>query len=318
MVTKESIYYDSRTEERKIHALKWQPEGKVRAIFIIAHGMAEYMDRYDAFATYLAERGVLVAGCDYLGHGWSVGGQAQYGYFCQRDPATVIVRDVHRLKKMFEQEYPGTAQIVMGHSMGSFVVRNYLCRYGAGVDAAILMGTGMPPRLLIMAARLLAGLQALFLGGDKPGTFLNKMTFGGYNKRVKEPESFFSWLSFDGENVRAYDRDPLCGFVFTVNGFQALFALIDRVYKPDSLAKIPARLPVLIVSGREDPVGGYGQGVRRTKTSLQKAGVSDVTMKLYPWGRHEILREAEKMEAYYDIVNWLNEKLELWEAEGDA
>jgi alpha-beta hydrolase superfamily lysophospholipase len=315
MVAKESIYYDSRAGERKIHAIKWQPQGEVKAIFIIAHGMAEFIDRYDEFANYLAKRGVLVAGCDYLGHGWSVGGQAQYGYFCQRDPATVIVRDVHRLKKSLQQEYPGKPQIIMGHSMGSFVVRNYLCRYGAGVDAAILMGTGMPPRLLISLACLVAGAQALFVGGEKPGKFLNKLAFGGNNKRVKEPVSFFSWLSFDTDNVRAYDNNPLCGFVFTINGFQALFQLISRTYDSESLSQIPAKLPIFIVSGNEDPVGGYGKGPLRTKRSLQSAGVTDVTMKLYPWGRHEILNEKEKMEAYGDIVNWLKERLELWVGE---
>jgi alpha-beta hydrolase superfamily lysophospholipase len=196
--------------------------------------------------------------------------------------------------------------------MGSFVVSNYLSRYGAGVDAAILMGTGTPPRLLIGLSLLLAKLQAAFVGDEKPGELLNKLAFGGYNKRIKQPTSFFSWLSFNTDNVTAYDRDPLCGFIFTINGFLALFDLIARTYKTDNLAQIPASLPIFIVSGREDPVGKYGKGPLRAKKNLQKAGVVDVTMKLYPWGRHEILHEKEKAEAYDDIANWLNERLELW------
>jgi alpha-beta hydrolase superfamily lysophospholipase len=312
MVTKESIFYDSRAPERQIHAIKWQPAGEVKAVFIIAHGMAEYIERYDPFATYLAERGILVAGCDYLGHGKSVnGGHEPYGYFCKRDPATVVIRDVHRLKKMIQEDYPGVPQVIMGHSMGSFVVRNYLCRYGTGVNAAILMGTGMPGKMLIGSARFIANLQAAFIGGGKPGKLLNKMAFGGYNKKIKDSTATFAWLSVNAENVKNYEDDPLCGQPFSINGFQTLLELPYRILKPKNLANMPPRLPILIVSGTEDPVGDYGRGPKKTRQSLRKAGVHDVEVNLYPWGRHEILMEAEKMEVYTDIINWLTEKLDL-------
>jgi len=306
---KESLYYESRSQTQKVHAIKWIPSHEIKAILIIAHGMAEYIERYDAFATYLAERGILVAGCDYIGHGKTVVGLELYGYFCPRDPATVIVRDVHRLKKIIQDEYPGIPQIIMGHSFGSFVVRNYLHRYGTGVDGAILMGTGMPPKALITISRFFANMQAYIKGGDKPGHFLNKLAFDGYNKRIKDADSPFSWLSVNKGNVDKYDNDPLCGFLFTINGFQTMSELIYRIYKPIDKGNIPEDLPILLVAGSEDPVGEYGEGVRRAKRSLTKAGVRDVTLKLYPWGRHEILHEDEKEEAYTDIYNWLTEKL---------
>ncbi|MCL2717430.1 MAG: alpha/beta hydrolase [Lachnospiraceae bacterium] len=311
MIKKESLYYESRSQGQKVHAIRWIPSGDIKAILFIAHGMAEYIDRYDAFATYLAERGILVAGCDYIGHGKSVVGQELYGYFCPRDAATVIIRDVHRLKKIIQADYPGLPQIIMGHSFGSFVVRNYLCRYGTGVNAAILMATGMPPKGLILVSRFLANLQAMFIGADKPGKFLNKLAFDGYNKRIKDAGSRFSWLSVNKENVEKYDADPLCGFIFTVNGFQTLSEMIYRLYNPKNLANMPADLPVLMVAGTEDPVGDYGEGTKRARKSLKKAGMRDTSLKLYPWGRHEILHEAEKDEVYQDIINWLNDKLDL-------
>ena len=311
MIKKESIYYESRSGKNKIHAVKWAPVGKIKAILIIAHGMSEHIERYDDFASYLAERGILVAGCDYLGHGKTVVGQEKHGYICAHDPATVIVRDVHRLKKIIEVDNPGIPQIVMGHSMGSFVIRNYLCRYGSGVDAAILMGTGMPPKAIILISRILANIQARFIGGEKPAHFLDKMAFGGYNKKIADASSRFSWLSVNSENVEKYEADSLCGFMFSINGFQMIAELLYRLSKPKNVALIPSNLPILLVSGSEDPVGDYVVGLHRVKKSLEKAGVSDITLTLYPWGRHEILHEEEKMEVYSDIIYWLEWKLDI-------
>ncbi|MCL2253202.1 MAG: lysophospholipase [Lachnospiraceae bacterium] len=306
MISKEYLSYESRESCYKIHATIWQPKLKVKAILIIAHGMAEYIDRYDAFATYLAEHGILVAGCDYIGHGKTVVGFDKYGYFCSRDPATVVVRDVHRLKKTIQERYPCIPQIVMGHSMGFFVILNYLYRYGNGVDGAIFMGCGMPSKILISCSRFIANLQARVVGADKPGKLLNRLAFGKYNKKVTDPESFFSWLSFNKENVEKYDNDPLCGFIFTINGFQTMLELISRLQKPDNLAQIPKDMKILMVSGAMDPVCEYGKGFAKVEKSLRKVGINDITAKLYSWGRHEILQEDEKKEVFEDIKNWLD------------
>lgn len=312
MIKKDSLTYESRAGDRegmpavKVHATVWEPSADIRAVLIIAHGMAEYIGRYDDFASYLAERGILVAGCDYLGHGETVVGFSKYGYFCPYDPATVIVRDVYRLRKILAEKYPDKPQIIMGHSMGSFVVRNYLCRYGKEVDGAILMGSGMPPRSLVLAGRFLANCQTFFGGAGKAGQLLNKMIFGGYNKKIAGAERAFSWLSFNSANVEKYEADPLCGFVFTVNGFQTLFELICRLYKPKNIAGIPTDLNILMVSGAFDPVGGYGKAHERIEAGFNKAGIYNITSKLYPWGRHEILHEDEKAEVYTDILNWID------------
>lgn len=138
---KEEIFFLSRDGKTKIHAVKWIPEGKPVCILQIVHGMAEYIERYERLALVLTRQGILVTGEDHLGHGKSVGENGIYGYFCAHDPATVVVRDVHRLKKMVQEQYPGVPYLLLGHSMGSFILRNYLSRYGSGIDGAIVMGT---------------------------------------------------------------------------------------------------------------------------------------------------------------------------------
>ena len=157
MSRKEEFYFDSRDGEHRLHAVKWIPEAqKPVCVVQIIHGMTEYVDRYDEFADYLAKRDILVVGDDHLGHGKSVREGETYGYFCREDAATVLVRDEHRLKKMTQEQYAGVPYIILGHSMGSFILRNYLTRYGSGIDGAVIMGTGMLSKPMLYAKTALA------------------------------------------------------------------------------------------------------------------------------------------------------------------
>lgn len=157
--------------------------------------------------------------------------------------------------------------------MGSFITRNYLCRYGKGVDGAVIVGTGMQSGGLILCSKAMAGIQKLFCGSRHVSHFIDKAAFGNYNKRIDVPRTASDWLSRNPENVDRYIADELCGFTFTVNGFQTLFELIRRLQKQENLEKVPQNLPILMVSGAEDPVGDYGKGVRKACDSLKKAGV---------------------------------------------
>lgn len=305
VVKREELYFDSRDNKSKIHAVQWIPD-RERPLFIlqIIHGMAEYILRYDDFARYLAEKGVLVVGEDHLGHGGSVGEGGVYGYFCEQDPATVAVRDSHRLKKLTQEKYPGVPYVILGHSMGSFILRNYLCRYGTGIQAAVIVGTGMQPRPLLAAGKAVAAVQKLFCGGRHKSGLLNAMAFGANNKRISDRRTVMDWLSRDRKNVDAYLADPLCGFPFTVNGFQTLFELISRLYRSDNLKRMPQELPVLFLSGAEDPVGGYGKGVEKAYRSFLDTGMKNVRMKLYENDRHEILNETDRETVYADVYEW--------------
>ncbi len=306
---KEEFYFESRDHQSRIHAVRYTPDdGNVRAVVQIVHGMAEYMERYEEFAAYLTARGYVVTGEDHLGHGKSAG-ENGFGYFCEQDPATVVVRDVHRLKKMTEQIYPTVPYIILGHSMGSFILRNYLCKYGTGIEGAIIMGSGMQPKALVVIAEILTAVMGRLAGDKHVSRLLHKMAFGAYNQRFAPARTPVDWLTKDQQKVDAYMADPLCGFIFTVNGFRTLFELIHRIQKPENLKKMPDNLPVLVVSGSDDPVGDYGEGVQRAVESMEKAGMEQLTCKMYSGDRHEILNETDRMTVMADLARWMEENV---------
>ncbi len=313
MVKKEEFTYDSRDGETKIHAVRWVPEGKVLCILQVVHGMAEYVGRYEALAQYLGEKGILVTGEDHLGHGKSIGGEGIYGYFCDQDPATVVVRDVHRLKKMTQEEYPGMPYVILGHSMGSFIVRNYLFRYGTGIQGAIICGTGSQPKALVKSCLMLTALQGAFLGQKHTAKMIDKLAFGSYNKRIPGARTPFDWLCTDETVVDAYMQDRLCGFTFTVNGFKTLFTLLDRLNREENLKEMPKDLPVHFIAGDMDPVGAYGEGVKKAYEDFKGAGMGRISLKLYAGGRHELLNEKNKMEVYGDIYPWIMERVKEYQ-----
>lgn len=306
MIQKEEFYFGSRDGEHKIHAIRWIPETeKPVCILQIIHGMTEHVDRYDEFARFMARKGILVVGDDHLGHGKSVNPGEPFGYFCKEDAATVLVRDEHRLKKMMQEEYQGVPYIILGHSMGSFIARNYLIRYGSGIDGAIIVGTGMQSRFSLALGRLIVAVQ-IFLGGAKrESRLLDHLSFGSYNKRIESPKTSSDWLCSNAESVERYMADPLCGFVFTANGFQTLMKLVWNLYDEEKLDKMPRQLPVLFLAGEEDPVGDYGRAVTAVCESFKRLGMEHVQMKLYPGDRHEILNETDREDVYGDIYRWI-------------
>ncbi len=304
---KKEFYFDSRSGENRIHAVRWTPDSRNEVVCVVqvVHGMAEYAERYEEFAQFMTDRGIVVTGEDHLGHGKSVGEKGIYGYFCEQDPATVLVRDVHRLKKMTQELYPDVPYVILGHSMGSFITRNYMYRYGTGIAAAVVMGTGMQSLAALKLSKAAARIQKAFCGSDHVSKLIDKFAFGGYNRRIGNARTPFDWLSRDPERVDRYIADPMCGFVFTVNGFSALFELISRLYRRENLEQIPKSLPVYMVSGTGDPVGGYGRGVQRAYDSLREAGLENIELKLYEDGRHELMNETNRAEVIQDIYEWL-------------
>jgi alpha-beta hydrolase superfamily lysophospholipase len=307
---KEEFYFDSRDGEHKLHAVKWVPETETPVLILqIIHGMAEHIERYDDFAQYLAKKGILVVGDDHLGHGRSVKPGEPYGYFCKNDAPTVLVRDEHRLKKMMQEQYVGVPYIILGHSMGSFILRNYLLRYGSGIDGAIIMGTGMPSKASITVALTTAAVQKVIFGEKHVSKLMQRGTYRSYLKRIKNPATSNDWLSSDAEYVGRRQEDKLSGFTFTVNGFQTLYRLIRNLYDTEKLKTMPKELPVLFVSGAEDPVGVYGEAVTKVCESYKKIGMEHVQLKLYAGDRHEILNEKDRKDIYGDIYRWLLQRV---------
>ena len=302
---REDFEFESRDNATKLHAVRWIPDDKApKFILQIVHGMAEHVDRYEAFAEYMTAKGIMVTAEDHLGHGKSITDKGP-GFFCKQDPATVVVRDVHRLKKMNQEAYPGVPYFILGHSMGSYILRNYLCRYGKGIEGAIIMGTGMEPKIRVLGLKAIIAVASLFGQYSKPCKIADNAATGAYLKRIKNPRTPVDWLTRDEAIVDKYIADPLCGFTFTGNGFKTLAETIWRLYKDSYISKMPVTLRVLIVSGSEDPVGNYGDGPKKVYDSFIAQGMQRVSFKLYEGDRHEILNELDKETVYADIYNWI-------------
>ena len=310
MIRKEELTYKSRDRETMIHAIRWIPEGEPVAILQIIHGMQEYVDRFDEFANFLAEKGILVIGNDHLGHGKSVGKHGTYGYFCKDDPATVLVRDAHRLKKMTQEDFPGIPCFILGHSFGSFIAREYITRYGTGIKGAIIQGTAFLSNGTVKSMAGLVNFLTFFMGEKSRSTMVNNMAFKGYLRRISNPRTKFDWLSHNEASIDKYIADPACNFVFTLNGFRTMAELLKRVQDVSKMEDIPKDLPILITGGKEDPVGSYGEALQRLYTIYKnELQIKNVELKIYDGMRHELQQETGREVVFEDQYQWIRKVL---------
>ena len=309
MPTFQDFYFDSSTRKNRIHARKCTPDAQPRAVIQIVHGIAEYIDRYDDFMSFLAQNGFVAVGDDHLGHGKSISSPEDIGFFAESDGWSRVVDDIDSLRGIMRQEYPELPYIFFGHSMGSFLTRTYIIKYPGKYDAAIISGTGQQAKALVEAGYIMASIGVKTKGPRGDGKFLNDVAFGSYNKRITCPVTPFDWLSRDAENVRKYADDPLCGFAAKVSLYRDMMGGIKFISNQSNVDKMNKEPPIYFMSGAEDPVGDYGAGVERAYDSFCKAGLEDVFLRLYPGGRHEMLNKINREEVYGDILNWLNEKL---------
>ena len=222
---------------------------------------------------------------------------------------SAVVKDMDKLRDLMRKDYPELPYIFFGHSMGSFLTRTYIIQHPDKYDAAILSGTGHQSKALVFAGYAAADLMTKLKGSAGDGKALNDMAFGSYTKRIDSPRTPFDWLSVNEENVDKYIADPLCGFIAKVSLYRDMMGGIKFLTKQKNIDKMNKDAPIYFMSGAEDPVGDYGVGVEKAYKAFCDAGLHDVTIRLYPNGRHEMLNETNNQEVYQDILNWLNEKL---------
>lgn len=309
MIKKQNFYFKSSNKRSRVYGVCWIPgNGKVRAVLQIAHGMVEYIERYDDFARFLCSKGIAVVGNDHLGHGNTAASEKEWGYLGENG-FRCIVDDMHKIEVHFKKRFPDVPYFIMGHSMGSFATRYFLTKYGKEVDGAIIMGTGYFSVGLALFGRGLAKSLALVKGWEYRSNFMNKMAFGSYNRGFKPARTEFDWLTRDKAMVDAYIREPRCQFVFTLNGYYELFKGIGVISSMKNIRKMPKDLPVLFVSGDADPVGHNGDGVQKVYDMFVSAGIDDIDMILYEGARHEIINETNRDEVYHDLYDWLNEEI---------
>ena len=306
---KEEFTFLSSDKITNIRYVVYSPEEEPTAILQIAHGMDEFIDRYEGFAKYLCDKGFLVTGNDHLGHGDSVNSNDDLGYFADKDGNRAVLNDIHMLTTITKKEYPNIPYFLLGHSMGSFYARQYIGEFGDELNGAIIMGTGHQPLAVVKAGMAACRMFALGKGWHYRSNAVNAMAFGAYNKKFEPARTSNDWLTKDEKIVDWYLNEPRCNYVFTLNGFYNMFKGISRLHDKQLLEAVPKRLPLFFVSGEDDPVGDFGKGVKAAVKSLEDVGCTNIKMKLYPNDRHEILNEFDKFDVYDDIWNWINDTL---------
>lgn len=307
MTQKYEIFITSTNGKNKLHTIIWQPKGEVRAILQISHGMIEHIDRYDNFARFLNERDILVVGNDHLGHGQSIEHEEEWGYFNAPDPSKNIVADLYEVTKHMKKEYPHVPYFMLGHSMGSFMLRRYIMTYGNQVDGAIIMGTGQHSKFIVKLEQMAIALLIAVKGDKYRSKFVTQMSLGNYNRKFKPVRTANDWISRDTKEVDKYNNDQYCQFEFTLGGYRTIFNTFAFIGNTQHINQIPKSLPILFAAGDKDPVGGNGKVVTKLYNQYKQLGINDVQLKLYKENRHEILNELDHEKVYIDLYNWIKE-----------
>lgn len=304
---KKEYTYKSSSGICDIKAWQWAPEGEVKAVIQMHHGMAEYTHRYRNFISAFTERGYAVFMNDMLGHGHSNENPDLLGYFGDKDGYKNIIADAKALTDIAKAEYPDKKFIIAGHSMGSLVMRCYINEYGCDFDGAIFIGTAGPTPIAKAGIPIMKAVGAL-KGKKHHSSFLNKISLGAYDKPF-EHRTHYDWGMRDTNEVDEYVNDPLCGFLFTVAGFMDLSQLTIQCNESQWYENVDKNVPVLLTSGDMDPVGNFGKGVTEVYRRLIETDHKNVSLKLYHDARHEILNETNKAEVYDDIEKWIEENV---------
>ena len=280
------------------------PNIEIKAFLQILHGMAEHSDRYARFAEYLNKLGFAVFAADHRGHG-ATASEDELGWFAESDGWNRIADDAFELANYITSQYGVNTTFLLGHSMGSFLARTVMVQRPDFYTGVIIMGTGCGKGIVGKIGKLLCKREIRKNGSKSPGITMNKLSFGSYNKQFEPTATDFDWLSRDAKEVEKYVKDDKCGFLCSNGFFYDLLTGVEFANSRANAEKLPKDLPLLIISGEMDPVGDFGRGVRKVYDLYTGAGVVDVTLKLIPGARHEIINETNRKEVYEILANWL-------------
>lgn len=299
----------STDSKNNLNVIIWETEKEPIGVLQIVHGMAEYIDRYDNFAKYMTEHAFNVIGHDHLGHGHSVSDEHDYGFFAEENGDKIIIEDMHSVTQYAREKWEELPNFILGHSMGSFCLRQYLTKYSNDVFGAIIMGTGWIPSAAALLGKTIATNTCKSKGSHTVNPLLIKLTLEPYNKPFAPARTNCDWLSRDEKQVDLYVNDKLCGFDFTAGAYKDFFTVLEKIAKNRQLIGMRKSLPILITSGSVDPVGGK-KACEKLNAQYKRCGIDDVTLKLWENDRHEILNELDKSDVYQYIYNWLKSKIQ--------
>ncbi|WP_163372506.1 alpha/beta hydrolase [Endozoicomonas acroporae] len=290
---------------REIQVRCWLPEGPARHAVVLSHGMGEHVDRYAPFARFCNEHAIAVFGANHRGHGKNA--QLQ-GHYDDHQGWQKVIEDLDKVVAYAAQN-TGLKVILMGHSMGSFVARQYAANYGDRLEGLILCGSNHQNPALFHLARLVARIQMAVQGKRHPSRLLGWLSFSQFNKTVKNAETDFDWLSRDREQVGKYIADPLCGFLCTTQFWYDFMGGLISINSMSTARQMSSELPVYLVAGDKDPVGRMGKGVQSLYRFFTSAGLKQVDINLYKNARHELFNETNRDEFYQNILNWITKTL---------
>ncbi len=278
--------------------------GDIRGVVQLSHGMIDHTGRYEALADFFTSHGFVFAGNNHLGHGRTVKCASDLGFFAERDGYRYVIDDLKGMNDILRREYQGKPLVLLGHSMGSFIARLYTVKYPDTLDALIIHGTG-GRNPAAGAGRILVSLLRAFFGPRHRSKFITAVAFGSYNSHYDKSEGANAWLTRDISRVADRDTDLYTKYIFTLSAYHDLFTMLIDCNRPKWFASFPVGLPTLVISGEDDPVGGYGKGVRYVHSALEKTGVSPLWLKIYPGARHELFNETNREEAMEDMLSFI-------------
>ncbi len=300
-------YKDKNGSE--IFVRKWSPDNsEVKGTLQVVHGMAEHSGRYEEFAEFLTEKGFILYANDHKGHGLTGKNNKSLGFFANKNGWLQVIEDVIELSKIVKKENPDTKHFMLGHSMGSFILRSVVAIENKIADGVIVSGTNYKKGFVLSSGKFIAKLQGLFSGKRKKSIFLTKMSFKDYNKNFEPKKTVFDWLSRDYDKNYAYKKDPFCGIIMSNRFFVDIFSLIQFANSEKNMKNVSKELPMFFIAGNMDPVGEFGKEVEAVYNKYKSLGVKDIKLKLYDEGRHEMLNETNRQEVYADILSWLEQK----------
>jgi alpha-beta hydrolase superfamily lysophospholipase len=284
----------------EIHVRTWRPDGEVNGVVQLLHGLGEHIGRYERFANACVSQGMAVVAHNHRGHGPECD---QYGYFAAREGWQKVLTDVLAVHNDIKSRFDDQPIILFGHSMGSFIAQAFAINFATPLAGLALSGSGWPSRLQMLPGRLVAKFEAWRLGKHGYSTFLDRLGFGAFNKPFKPARTEFDWLSRDEAEVDKYIADELCGGPFTSGLWLDMLGGLADIGGEAALRRIPAELPIYIVGGTADPVGG-DKGLGKLAFHYAQTGHGRLRVKIYPDGRHEMLNETNRDEVMADLIEW--------------
>ena len=293
----------------ELNVYNWIPDGEIKGIVQISHGMTENVLRYDEFANHLNNEGFIVYGHDHRGHGLTAKTKDELGYIADNEGFDWLVRDLYEIIKNVKEDNKGLPIYLFGHSMGSFVSQRFIELHGNEIDGVILSGSNGEPTKLIPLGILLSSIEIKLFGRRHTSKIMDKLSFGDFNRKFKPNRTPYDWLCSVDSEVDKYIANEYCGFVCSASFYYDLLRGLKAIHKDENFNSIPKDLPIYILAGDMDPVGFFGKGIVNLYNKLKSTGIKDVKYKLYKGKRHEILNEDNKLEVMKDVSAWLLDKI---------